>query len=87
MTVEQHFARMQQEYDRLDKRTKETAVEVGDRYMSLQGLLDETREAYAGLDERKKANIHVDSTTGIMTSSGDPVAAIMACVVGRFATK
>lgn len=85
MTVEQYFEGMQQMYDSLSKEAKETAVQVGDNhYMSLQGLLDETREAYLRLDERQKANIHVDPNTGIMASSGDPENA-MSCVVGAAA--
>lgn len=81
MTVERHFEKMQQMYDSLSKEAKETAVQVGDNhYMSLQGLLDENREAYSNLNDGQKANIHVDPT-GIMASSGDPEKAI-ACVVG-----
>lgn len=82
MTVEENFERMQKEYDGLSDRAKDTAVQVGDNhYMSLQELFDETREAYAKLDGRQKANIYVDPNTGIMAYSGDPEKA-MACVVG-----
>ena len=71
MTVEEHFERMQKKCDVLSAKGN----------MLPQLLFDEARKAYAKLDDRQKANIHVDPNTGIMASSGDPEKAI-ACVVG-----
>ncbi len=66
MTVEEHFEKMQKECDRLNNPES----------MLARCFFDEAREAYEKLDDRQKANIHVDPNTGMMATSGDPEKAI-----------
>lgn len=75
MTVERHFEKMRQMYEELSDEAKKTAVQVGDRHMSLEKLIDEAEEAYLKLDDKHKANIHVDDM-GIMATSGNPEIAL-----------
>lgn len=79
MTNEQYFSKMEQEYGNLSNEAKETMMQIGNRNMPLEELINEAKKAYSKLNDKQKSNIHVDNT-GLMVTTGNPEEALSATV-------
>ncbi len=83
MTVEQHLLKIQEEYDKLSQAAKERSIEVGGEYMSLRELLDEISQAFSRLNERQKANLHIDED-GFVVGTGNMEKTLFELAAGKF---